>query len=82
MAHPRGPSKIEFLKKMKNLIIAAYDGNLGENRCFTVQVTSDGCGDIEVKYHVCESMGSDDDDIPLRDLRKQSVWKKTWCTTT
>ena len=76
MAHPRGPSKVDFLKKMKNLIVAAYDGNIGENRCFTVQVTSDQCGDIEVKYHMCESEGSDDD-VQLRDLGKQSVWKKT-----
>ena len=74
MAHPRGPTKIEFLKKLKAFVTAAYEGNLGENRRFTVEISSDGVGDIAVKYHECESSESDDD-VQVSNEGNKSAWK-------
>ena len=75
MENSTGATKQAFLNKMKALIIAAYDGNLGENRSFTVQINSNECGDIDVKYHVCES-ADPEDEVTIGDLAKTSVWKK------
>ena len=60
---------------MKALIIAAYDGNLGENRSFTLQINSNECGEIDVKYHTCETPDSDDE-LTISDLGKTSMWEK------
>ena len=79
MAHPRGPRKETFLKKINALIVAAYDGNLAENRIFTSQVTSDNVGEMSVKYHVCATNDSEDD-TTFNNLGNTSTWKKTGAT--
>ena len=76
MAHPRGPTKVDFLKKVKGLIVAAYDGNIGENRHFTLTVSSNEYAEISVKYHTCEEADVDDN-VALKDLGSDSAWKRS-----
>ena len=72
MAHPTGPSKQAFLQKVKALVLAAYDGNLGANQDFVIQFSSNDIGDVSVRDHECE-VPEFDDNTPLTKLNSDSA---------
>ena len=63
------------MKKVKNLILAAYDGNLGANRRFVFEVNVNAMGDVSVHNHECDVEGSEDE-LTVGDLVANSAWKK------
>ena len=75
MSHPTGPTKEAFLRKVKALVLAAYDDGFGANREFIIRFTSNSEGEVSAVYHECETADADDN-VPLTKLGSDSVWQK------
>ena len=53
MANPTGPIKAAFLKTVKAHIVDVYEGNLGSNRHFQLDISDNEVGEIAVLKVSC-----------------------------